>query len=305
MLRSPAEYFIKYLASYAHWSDVKVLDKALASGVDEVPGGVDYIKHLRKNMRFPLNFDPRNRWHRESMDFLMKEGIYDMWHPSEATEQAGSLFRSGELRESVCTMLATPMSVEAALEQLAKKVPLEISGQTLREFKHYYWNLALLSEEDRRYYMKSPRKSRLIRLAISTYKDALGPALLSYKMGHMPPRIPRVDFLYAIRDISFMNGLEVDRTMDQGNQKSNALRNYFELGLAAQGKIDGTESQEATVINEFYRALVVAKQKFDPPTRAQLNIKEVPNENAECPQLAAGTEEGDGGEDEGGGESGD
>ena len=273
MLRSPSEYFLKYLLSHPLVTVQEALRAARKGEIEYIPGEEDYLAEVKDRMRFPLNYDPQNSSHRPSMDFLIRERIYDMWYPSRATNQAVELYKAPDMREVLCSLLSTPMPVSGIIKYMHSQFPADIEDQAVAEFRHYFWNVDLLSFQDRKILMASPSCSELIRTAISTYKDSLGPLLIMHKLGHSVP-LRKEDVLTGIRNITYMDGVIVSRTFSEGKIKAGIMEKYFRIALEAQGKMEGIEKDEEAVISDFYKNMTVGKEEFDPPTRDVLRLKE-------------------------------
>lgn len=110
-----------------------------------------------------------------------------------------------------------------------------------------------------------PGSSQIVSGAITSYKDTLGPYMVMWKLGYLPARIKRDELLYTLRDVAFLNALEVDRTFNQGRTKSAAFRDYTEVALQAQSKIDETAAEEEQVVQDFYKHIHVTSTEFNPP----------------------------------------
>ena len=273
MLRSPSEYFLKYLLSHPLATVQEALQTARRGEIEYVPGDEDYLAELRARMKFPLNYDPQNRDHRPSMDFLIKERIFDMWFPSRATNQAVDLYSAPDMREVLCSLLSTPMPLMGVIKYMGSQFSADIEEQALVEFRHYFWNIDLLSFHDRKVLVSTGGFGELIRTAVSTYKDALGPLLILHKLGHSVP-LRKDDVLRGIRNMTFMNGAIVDRTFPEGKLKAELMDKYLRLAMDAQGRMEGMEKDEEEIISDFYKSMTVGKEEFDPPTRDVLKLKE-------------------------------
>jgi hypothetical protein len=282
MYRSPAEYYIKYLISIQSLSDGEVVDRARELGISFIPGEVDYVKWLRKSLIFPRNYDPKNPYHKPSLSFMYESGIFDMWYPSEATHRALDLFSVPEVRELVCRHLSTDVMPLDKLETFLQNFyALDVPVKVLREFRHYFWNLQLLSNDERQHLLNGPQTPPATKTIANLPRDAFGPLVLLWKSGHTPLHIDRAGILYYMRNIAFLNAIEADRTMYQGMNKSTTMRNYFEIVKQSQEKIDENEIQEKGIIDEFYKHVSITDKTFDPPSADVLGIeiKEISNAN--------------------------
>lgn len=246
------------------------MQKADELGIVNIPGGVDYLQHLRNNMKFPYGFDPMNENHRPSMEFIHSEGIYEMWFPTDATNEAVEFASTPEIREVVTALIAARAPLDRATQWLMEHLNIETSVKTLIEFRHYFWNLKLLTSTDIAALRASGGCSELISTASSLFKGELGPQTLMWKLGRMPTKVSRDDAIGAIRNISLFNALEVDRVMQQSSKKAATLRSYSETFFRAQAMLDESEEPDGDVISDFYRNITVGHEDFNPPTIDEL-----------------------------------
>jgi len=257
-LDCPSKYFIKYLLSDRTLELSEVIRILEDYHVVYLPGrAVDYLRKLLEGMHFPPNFDPKNPSHTPSMDFLRREGIYEMWYPTQSTRKAIEIQRSPEMRELVMALLSTPISLKEACDFLVER-GIDVDIATLQEYRHYFWNLALLTQAERSQIAKVPITGQMVSAAISCYKDSLGARVLLWKMGYSPPSLDKETIFVTLRDLAFYNALDTDRNMKQGNRKAVALRNYFEMVLQAQNKLDEMLSGQ-----EFSQELVKSLQVLE------------------------------------------
>ena len=131
MKRSPAEYYIKYLVSHKSITDEKVMRLAYDVGIDPIPGGSAYLAFIRDNMRFPRNYDPLNKDHRPSMDFLQSEGIFEMWYPTDSTLEAVEFAATPQTREIICALIAADAPLDKACQWLLEHLCVETSVETI------------------------------------------------------------------------------------------------------------------------------------------------------------------------------
>lgn len=260
---------------------VRIIQIAARMGLSAIPGGETYLEILQNGMDFPEPYDPKNSNHQPSVDFLKKEGIYEMWYPTDATHQAIELFGLPAPREVVTSLLSTPMDLPKIVKFLASAKGWDVEIRALQEFRHYFWNPDFLADAEKDIIIKA-QGSSLIKTAVNVYKDSLGPLMLMHKMGHLPAKIGREEIFYSMRNIAFLNALEVDRTLRQGRHKAAAFREYFEVVRQSQDKLDEMEGQEKDIVDDFYQSITVIAKKFNPPRAETLEIdaKEVPSENS-------------------------
>lgn len=264
---------MKYLISNKSLSNEQVIQQAEKVGVTMIPGGHQYISFLRDNMKFPINYDPKNQHHAPSVDFLYREGIYETWYPTSSTLDAIKLASAPEARESVITLLSTPMQLDKIVTSLVDLFCIETTVRTLQELRHYFWNTDLVSKGEMNFLLKEYKAGSILHTAANLYQDKLGPMTLLWKLGRLPAKLAREDVIRSIRDIAFFNALEVDRTIAQGEKKAAAFKAYCDTTLRTQVMLDEVETQDEQVLDEFYKHIKIGRAEFNPPTAEKLGIK--------------------------------
>ena len=150
--RSPSECYIRYLLTLDSDKTIQELALALArDGVVLPPGEVEYLDSLDKQIQdaMPDPFKPLVMRHGPSQDFLQEQGIWSMWHPDRAVQEARAIFKDPVLREHVCailTMQGTPTQVRDLLLQGFGRNFLH---ESIKKFQHYFWRLELLTMEEK------------------------------------------------------------------------------------------------------------------------------------------------------------
>lgn len=282
-MRSPAENYLKYLASHVYLTEAQVIEEAARLYLPPIPRGEAYIVRLRKAMNFPSDFDPRNPGHTKSMHLLAREGIYTMWFRDAITEKALGIQGTPFIREFMMAVLMTPMDLEKISNFFIERHRIDLPAEAIERFRHYFWNLKLLTEGDKTALMHLPNVGELMKTAARIYKDGLGPSTLLWQMGYLPTQISREEIFGTMRNIAYFNAIDVDRRMDQGRHKAAAFRDYFEVVHRAQDKLDESEAREKEIIERFYQQISVVNRKFAPPSADEMGI-EITEASFELPQ---------------------
>lgn len=141
-------------------------------GVVLPPGEVGYLDSLDKQIQdaMPDPFKPTSMRHGPSQDFLQEQGIWSMWHPDRAVQEARTIFKDPVLREHVCailTMQGTPTQIRDLLLQGFGRNFLH---ESIKKFQHYFWRLDLLTMEEKERLLQTAQNASVL---LSAY-GALG-----------------------------------------------------------------------------------------------------------------------------------
>lgn len=228
MRTSPAEYYIRYRLVNDRDKSAEAISKELASEM-VFPPSKPYLDDLRKEMTPPRSvFQPYNLQHLPSQQFLRRFGIWSMYHPSRGTQEATAVFGHLRARALLHTLIAGPHPDVAILEVMAARYPeLPLSTAGLAEFKHYFWNIRLLTLEELIDYcsifLKDKTMLTILRAPMS--KDGMTYSLA--KLGIVSEHVDiRTEYEGFIRDFGLeRRGLQM---YAPGLQHTTALKMAFE-----------------------------------------------------------------------------
>lgn len=148
--KHPAEYFIRYMlvrdiATITNAEMMKKLsDWAFLQPTDT------YWGFLRQRVgdELPQVFDPLNRLHQDSMKFLRKMEIYDLFFPTEATQEAWAILADPQKRSLIEQALMARIDPKVIAQKLNKKFSWFLTEDGIERFSHYFWNVKLLTFDE-------------------------------------------------------------------------------------------------------------------------------------------------------------
>lgn len=270
MQHSPAEYFIKYLCSRPGTTVGEVKNYVAGMGLGIMPYE-KYVEDLHKEIQkvLPPNYNPRDRTHKPSQMFLKTHRIRGLWKSGRTVKEAVDVFNNGPLREIVESLVLTGMDDEQISELLSYYKAVGIIPGSIAEFRHYFWNVELLTFEDWSYYLTQPSIQPIKLTALKSPKNLDGIRLTLYKMGIMPRALDRMEVFTTLRDVGFMNFLEANG-FPQGQHKAEMLGSYAHVVRMSQDKLDEYSAGEQNVIDEFYKHTTIGNTEVKQKTISQL-----------------------------------
>lgn len=278
-MRSPSEYFLKYLASDPSLDMHGVAREAIEAGV-EVP--LEYLAQLRNNLDFPCNYSPTDDTHGPTKEFLKQERIWGLWHPDAKVKEAIQLYETPAYRSTVCTSVLAGFTDRSIASLLLDMHGVSVMEESVAEFRHYFWNLTLVTRDEMASQLVS-HKDDIKSMLKPTYLSALkgpknheaGAHLALYKMGMWPRELDKVKILKTLRDQSYLNALDTE-TMLQGRSRSEAFRNYAGMALSLQNKLDDIEQLSDDVLKEFSQWVRLRKGEGEHPSMNDVITNEPP-----------------------------
>jgi hypothetical protein len=148
-VRHPAQNFIKYLLiKDEEISDAKVL-KSLEDWGYLAPKDEHYLGFLRQEIADkPNNFDPLNRVHRPSMNYLREQSVFELFFPTSAVQEAWDILGEPFKRLIVEQVLMARLDRKQIAHKLNKKHSWHLTAEGLTAYHDYFWNIKLLTWDD-------------------------------------------------------------------------------------------------------------------------------------------------------------
>lgn len=143
MRRHPSELFIKSLIARAK-SDSEITELLHEYGLPDLSGdSLDYLSDLRNSMGIvpdvkDTKFD----------DYLRAHNVYFLVHPDSVVAGCTRLLDNNAIKRDVYVSLLGRISSEDLSLHLLDMYELDVSASSIRAFKHYYFNIDLISADD-------------------------------------------------------------------------------------------------------------------------------------------------------------
>lgn len=147
-MHHPSEYWLKFLLI----SDPGMLDAELLYELQMnafLPPPTEYLAFLRKRItQPPLEFNPYNKLHRPSVRYLRKEGVYDLFYPSDDVRSAEQIVHQVFVREQVEQVILARLKMKDMARRLNQKHAWSLTEGCLQAYQHFFWNRDLLSFDE-------------------------------------------------------------------------------------------------------------------------------------------------------------
>lgn len=153
MRRSPAEYYIRFRLIADRKKNVDDIAKALA-GELVFPPNKEYLVNLRREMAMPMVFRPKELTDMPSQVFIRAQGVFTMFHPTRAWNEAKQAFDDLHARSLLQSLVSGPHPDPTILDVYRMRTNLPMSEAGLKEFKHYYWNMSIVTLDELAEYVR-------------------------------------------------------------------------------------------------------------------------------------------------------
>lgn len=145
--KHPALYFVKYLIL----KDPSITDPEIFKTLSDwsfLMPGPGFLPHVRNDLMPPANFNPLDRLNRESMKFLRKEGVYELFYPNAAVEEAWSILADPQMRATVEQVLLSQMPLNIAALKVNKRTDWKLTVDGITAYGKFFWNVKLMSLDE-------------------------------------------------------------------------------------------------------------------------------------------------------------
>ena len=158
-MRHPAENYIRFLIVRGRAQPAAagtVLPATQDITNDEILRNLDscgllppepgYLDSLKANIPAPpAGFDPANRLHRPSVQYLREQKVYEMFFRTPAVDEAWEILSSTSLRQMVEYILLNRACSKSLLQKVNKKHSSHLTEEGVERYGHYFWNVDLLT----------------------------------------------------------------------------------------------------------------------------------------------------------------
>jgi hypothetical protein len=176
-MRHPAEYYIRSLIIRdPTLTDAQILRELEQRGFLEPQ--TTYLGFLRQELAAtppPQVFDPFNRQHRPSMQYLRDQQVYEMFFPTPGVEEAQNYLSDPNKRMQVEQVILSRVNIKMVLPKVNRKHDWFLTEEGIISYRHFFWNLKLLTFDQwgRYLYERSALYARYMALLQSDTKLAL------------------------------------------------------------------------------------------------------------------------------------
>ncbi len=141
-MRFPHVYYIKYLIL----SGQNVNEVCKRVELPEIPK--DSLSKIKSELKSPEGFSCNDRKHSPSVEFMRKEGIYNLFFPDGPTIEAFSLLSTLEIRAGIEKLILSREEPTKVAKTINSKFDTSISGEAIERYRHYFWNPEVMKMKD-------------------------------------------------------------------------------------------------------------------------------------------------------------
>lgn len=147
-MKHPSEIFIRYmLVKNPSMTDDDVQRTLNQWGI--LSTADNYLGELRVSMLpTPAGFDPLNRLHRSSIQYLRDQGVYELFFPTPASSEAWDILADPTKRMTVEQALLARLDLRQVSKKLNAKNEWHLTAEGMAMFRHVFWNVKSLTFDE-------------------------------------------------------------------------------------------------------------------------------------------------------------
>lgn len=150
--RSPCEFYVKYiLVKEEEISNKQLIHRLHRERVILPPDEEEYIESLRLELdsSSPDPFMPDNLRHGPSQEYLHQHGLWTIWHPDRAMDDARRMFENRVMRSAMNALTVCGFPPPHIITLLSYKYGITCFEAMISDYKHYFWNMSILEYDER------------------------------------------------------------------------------------------------------------------------------------------------------------
>jgi hypothetical protein len=266
-MRHPAETFLKWTLIKDPDTTNAQLEKLLVdSQMLRMPTGEEsYYDFLRQDIPVPpVSFDPANRAHRASMQFLREQGVYEMFFPTDAMQEAWTILTDIEQRMVVEQVILSRLPLKDAVYKINKKQNWKMTVDGIEMYRHCFWNVKLLSFDE---------WGRFLYGRATLYERYMGllqaPASLAFFHLRIDQTLESKDMIRRAQEIAYHTLEEVSLKPGTSVEKVKCLVGLTKAITDCHEALSTSDMALKDVLQQFEKFRVVHPQ-IPPPSIQQL-----------------------------------
>ena len=154
-MKHPSELFIKYLLVKDASATDATIKKSLQDWGILLPiqeEEASYLAWIRYGLgQAPPGFDPANRLHRPTVQYLRDMEVYELFFPTDAVEEAWNILASPQQRLSVESVLMSRLGdgmTKEAIQKLNRRFGWHLTLGGVEAYGRFFWNVNLLTFDE-------------------------------------------------------------------------------------------------------------------------------------------------------------
>lgn len=261
--KHPAEHYIRYLVL----RDPAATDATHIKNLEDwgfLQPSQTYWGFMRQKLNeHPPAFDPANRLHMPSMKFLRDMKVYDLFFPSEATEEAWTILSNPDQRYLVEQALMARLDLKSTAQKLNKRYGLFLTSDGLQAFNHFFWNVKQMTFDEwgRFLYGRSALYERHMALL-------QGPPSLAYFHLRLEQSIESKRMIQRVQEIAFHTVEEVNTKAGTTQDKVKTIALLGKIVIEAHNALSTSDMALKDVLQQFERFRMTHSEGTPPAIHA-------------------------------------
>lgn len=248
MIRHPSENFIKYLMTSGHQqSGDDAWVTWMITNLGYPAPQADYLQWVRTDLstKVPADFDPNNRYHRSSRQFMKEEGITGIHLRDRAVGEANTIVTNLRPRFIIEQLLLGRLEPKDVAKKVNTKLATFYTSEGIDAYRHYYWQVGILRVEDWAALLEPYDQAKQNTLAIVQ----VGASMALHKTG-IQQAIDSKSMLRTMQEAVFFDFQEW-KTKKHGSEKTKALSMLAKAAVMVDTQLSQADSAMKDSLKAF------------------------------------------------------
>lgn len=210
------------------------------------------LERQLKRIKLPRNFQFWNEHHKASATFMREHNIYEMWVPTDSDKRLFDLLSIKPVVDTVKLLIIGRVDMAEIPDWVRQKHKVDIAPDTLRLFRHYFWDTDAASYDEWSIYLRGTASKHHL---LSSYSGS--PAQALYRAGFNP----RIDGKRALTDVqrSIHFRLEATRSMPDNAETAGIISRLAKELAAIHQVLYGEGAGLEEVLRKFQQLRMANK----------------------------------------------
>ena len=240
-MRSPCEYYLRYLV-LCRFSDERV--NALMEQLGYPRLRSTYLQRIRRGTRPRKPFRP-NTNHEKTNTWLVTRQLLPLFERDKYVDDATAILTNYDIRDILEMMILADAETDSLVQMVKERTGRILSEQTVRYYRHFFWNRDLLNAKEWSDFLDSYDKGQQLK---GVYEETV--ELASWRLGFAVKGLDANNMLRQMQTEAFFRFMQT-HNMSNDTKAAKIAATWAGVMFEANKLLNSGDTQLTEVINYF------------------------------------------------------
>jgi len=239
-LRSPAEYYLKYLI-ISRFADVRINQLMDRLGYPRLRA--QYLAALRRGIKAPKPLRIGLK-HKRTDTWLEKQSLYPLFYRDKHMDKATMALSNNTVRPLLESLILSDTPTQEIVGMVKTRTGAKYPEQVIRYYKHFFWNRDLLTAQEWDEFLENYTRGAELR---GVYGE--GAQMVKWRLG-FNGAIDANDMLRSVQTEAFHRFMQT-HNMSNSTSTAKIAATWAGVLFEAGKQLNSGETQLSEVISQF------------------------------------------------------